>query len=179
MKRQVLKLLMASDAVTGKVRDKLGIERGAAKGLVGKGLMLGRGLVGAAVKKGEGVAAELSVGPPSLREEGVKKEEGRLRLPRMLHGEAREVRAFDPTTALGWSCLQAVAKGAYAAEPLMEVVALADGIALALLTDLRLLGVRATGGGSGGGGAAVGAQLLWHVPLRDVAEARRAARKWR
>ena len=100
---------MASDAVTGKVRDKLGIERGAAKGLVGKGLMLGRGLVGAAVKKGEGVAAELSVGPPSLREEGVKKEEGRLRLPRMLHGEAREVRAFDPTTALGWSCLQAVA----------------------------------------------------------------------
>ena len=50
VKRQVLKLLMASDAVTGKVRDKLGIERGAAKGLVGKGLMLGRGLVGAAVK---------------------------------------------------------------------------------------------------------------------------------
>ena len=148
------------------------------QGAWGQGAGCCRGLVGAAVKKGEGVAAELSVGPPSLREEGVKKEEGRLRLPRMLHGEAREVRAFDPTTALGWSCLQAVAKGAYAAEPLMEVVALADGIALALLTDLRLLGVRATGGGSGGGGAAVGAQLLW---LRRSATLprRRAARKWR
>ena len=114
----MLKLLMASDAVTGKVRD-VGIERGAAKGS-GQGAALGRGLVGAAVKRARR-GGRASVGPPSL-EKGAEEGGGALRLPRMLHGEARGARV-RPDDGARLSCLRAV-KGAYAAEPLMEVVAL-------------------------------------------------------
>ena len=123
------------------------------------------------------MAAELSVGPPSLREEGVKKEEGRLRLPRMLHGAARELRRYDETEALGWRLLGTLARGQYAAEPLMEVVALADGIAADRFAAAR-------GAGDGGRKPAAAARRWARSCCGTCRSAtlprrRRAARKWR
>ena len=82
---------------------------------------------------------------------------GRRRLPRMLHGAARELRPYDETDALGWRLLQLAARGQYAAEPLMCCAAAAAEGCLLLLTDLRLLCATAEGG-----------RLLWHVPLREA-----------
>ena len=86
---------------------------------------------------------------------------GRRRLPRMLHGAARELRPYDETDAFGWRLLQLAARGQYAAEPLMCCAAAAGEGCLLLLTDLRLLCATVEGG-----------RLLWHVPLREVSAAR-------
>ena len=82
---------------------------------------------------------------------------GRRRLPRMLHGAARELRPYDETDAFGWRLLQLAARGQYAAEPLMCCAAAAEEGCLLLLTDLRLLCATVEGG-----------RLLWHVPLREA-----------
>jgi len=86
---------------------------------------------------------------------------GRRRLPRMLHGAARELRPYDETDAFGWRLLQLAARGQYAAEPLMCCAAAAVEGCLLLLTDLRLLCATVEGG-----------RLLWHVPLREARAAR-------
>ena len=44
-------------------------------------------------------------------------EDGRLRLPRMLYGPAREFREYDGTDALAWNLLNRLVVAEYASEP--------------------------------------------------------------
>ena len=162
----------AEGAAEGKALS--GFARGLGKGLVGAAVKPTAGVLGLATKTAEGIrntkgfleqqgggggasggggglgTGQLASTLPALHA-------GRNRLPRMLHGAARELRPYDETEALGWRLLGTLARGQYAAEPLLCCVGGPEAGVLLLLTDLRLLCAHA-----------LGARPLWHQPLRLV-----------
>lgn len=89
--------------------------------------------------------------------------QGRQRLPRMLHGSARELRLYTVVEALGWHLLHSIARAQYASEPLVCCVAAREPGCLLLLTDLRLLlaSPRASA-------------PIWQLPLLEINEMRYA-----
>mmetsp|Transcript_20488 Transcript_20488/g.49156 ORF Transcript_20488/g.49156 Transcript_20488/m.49156 type:complete len:277 (+) Transcript_20488:2-832(+) len=129
-----------------------GFAKGLGRGLVGVAVKPTTGVIDFAAKAAEGLTHNARVGR-ALAAEG----RGRMRLPRMLLGPAREIMEYDETMALGWRVLHRVANAEYAAEPCMGCVPSLDEGCLHILTDLRLMSVRVEGH-----------VLLWLVALRDV-----------